>query len=206
MDDNTQQPSFEQYRSLVPWIAISRFGQLYGKTVGCVSFDDLLQEGYVALLNALRTYDREHGSEAAFSTYSYFAIHKAMSHYLESNSAPVTGGRAFNARRGGEELQAKFAMAAKRILLSDLNFDEWEAAIVDRTSPEEIVDEQDWEEHCINRLVEKMEPDELSLLVMRSLGASQKEIGDVLGISRRHAGRLVRQKLLKASGILDGEE
>lgn len=198
-------PTFDDYRAMVPWIALSQFGQTYNKSVGCVSFEDLTQEGYVALIGAIKTYNSKHSSGAAFTTYAYQAIRKAMAHYLEANSAPVTGGRAFNVKRGNEAMQAQFAMAAKRILLSDLSFEELEAAVIDDTSPETAVDEADWFEYCVGRLVEQMAPDELSLLAMNALGASHREISEVLGVSRRQAARIVRQQLIKACGILSEE-
>lgn len=201
----TEQPTFEKYRSLVPKIARRRFSRLLNYNAGCVGFDDLLQEGYLALLLSLGTYRADHESRAKFFTYAYSAIFRAMAHYLEQHSSPVTGGRAFNAKRCSEKLKEQYGRATQRTMLSELNFEEWESAVMDTHDPEERYDTFDFLCHCLEELADRLPPDELAVVTMRAYGASIREIGEMIGMSRRHTSRLVRRLHVKAAGILQKE-
>jgi RNA polymerase sigma factor (sigma-70 family) len=66
-------PTFEQWQPLVLHVASQRFRHIFG-----ADRDDLLQEGYMALMRAIDTYDPSHASGASFKSYAFRCIWGGM--------------------------------------------------------------------------------------------------------------------------------
>lgn len=70
---------WEQNRGLIAKVAV--------KYRGSAETDDLMQEGYIGLCEAVRHYDPERG--APFSSYAYFWIEHTIQRYIENCCRPV---------------------------------------------------------------------------------------------------------------------
>ena len=73
------------------WVAkavVTKHYPQYGP--GGIPYDDLLQEGHLAILNAVRTFDPGRGGK--FSTYAYRAVVRHLAHLVtKANAVPTRG-------------------------------------------------------------------------------------------------------------------
>jgi RNA polymerase sigma factor (sigma-70 family) len=203
-------PSFDNYKSLITTVVAKHFTSTANDRAGAYDLDDLRQEGAIALLEALETYDPNHPSQNPFWSYCYTAIFKSLVSYCQANGSPVKVAQKSDVVRTGrkhatQQSKDRYAAATRRMLLSDLDEAAWEAALADMSDPTEPIDGLDLTQHCLEALHRELDSSELAILSLWSCGAKYEEIGEMIGVKRSRAGEIVQGLLVKATGILRGE-
>jgi RNA polymerase sigma factor (sigma-70 family) len=201
--------NFENYQDVVFKVISKHYTSAQNDRAGAYDLDDLKQEGRLALLEAMKTYD-PNWPDASFFVYAYVAVFKSLAKYCHKNSFPVTVARASDVNRSDEkrvspEGRDRYKAATKRLLLSDLEEGDWEDAMADTTDPATVVDQLDLTQYCLEELNKQLRPDELGVLSLWACGASYGEISGVIGMSKSQARKIVRALIVKAAGFLKGE-
>ena len=162
----------ERYKGYVRALAHARF-LIGGDT------DDLIQEGMIGLIKAIRDYDPEKG--ASFKTFATLCIVRQQSSAIEA------AGRLKNGP-----------------LNASVSFDdvEWETAfrIMKDPSPEEIILDQEETRELKGRIEEALSPFERQVLEMYLQDMGYREIAGKLGRSPKtidNAIRRIRSKVKK---------
>lgn len=140
--------TFEQWAPLIRHIAGKRFNQS-----GC-DFDDLLQEGAIALLYALKHFDKD---RASFKTYAYVCIHNAMSQFALKEARHSTRHRTRHWTQHGIDP-------------------------LDCEGVEQMID-ADHNNACMERLRQVIPQAGIDLMLVRADGATLEELGKVLDCS-----------------------
>lgn len=147
------------------------------------SFEDLLQEGSLALIKHGPNFDPECG--VAFSTYITPYISGAISHYVRDYQEMIKPIR-------GLPLFSMCSLDAPKIVNNDSDALEVDG-LVEPTLTEDILDSVYWEA-LLNKLPEQ-EKKAVQLYYYEDV--SQKVVGEHLGCTQVHAGRVIKSAISK---------
>jgi RNA polymerase sigma factor (sigma-70 family) len=198
-------PSYENYKYVIAQVLADCFKGMGNDHAGVYGLDDLEQEGCIALLSALNTYDPTR-EDALFSTYAYAAIYKATARYSQLNSSPLTVARASDVNLKGSEVAKERHRMANRVAFTGNALTDKLASIVSRDKdPNDEVDQLDLVEYCLEEMLRGLDAAEFALMSLWAEGASYREIGTVIGVGRVSARKKLRKILVKAVGILKSE-
>lgn len=205
MSNTEPEPSYENYKMVVSTVIAEHFTCTEYDNAGVYDLEDLRQEGDLALITALKTYDPNRKG-ASFFMYAYASIFKSISRYSQKNSSALTVARTSDVVwKGSETVKARYK-AALRVFFPGDSLNEKLASIVSGEKEQcEELDTLDLVQHCLEKLHGQLTPAEFGLLALWACGASYREIGSVVEKSKKSARRTVRMLLVKAAGILKEE-
>lgn len=218
MRPDLTEEDFEQWRPLV-FHVLKRFRWAYATPSddeeGVLSIvrpadkDDLIQEGFLALLNAWKHWDETRGGE--FSTYAYCSIWNAMLKAVRQHMALVkVGDWARVPKHGSEELQRTWNAALRCWLFSE-NRDHEEMKHL--LEPQDIgpdpamsLEERDLCEHCVRVVAERRGETAAKILEGLLAGRSVSAIARDLGYRREWTSIMATQVRREAARILIEED
>lgn len=193
--------AYEDYAHLVPHVLRTHFlwtGPWAAVKSSHFDVEDLMQEGRVGLLEAMKNYDAEHAGNPKFITYAYYCIYWAIYRYIDANLTSITlRGFRRDMERNGEHAKARFfrAMGIHPFSYFKQPFP-WlrmEDLIVDRGAKLDLTDE---EEHAWEKIQQMFSTEELDVVLQRYGGLTYEKLGEYLECSRETARKTVL-------GILD---
>ena len=161
--------------------------------------DDLVQEGNIALLNAIEKYDETHPSKASFKTYAYRAVYRRIKTYIQDNYSPINVCRPeFAQTTSNTQLVNQFKSAMNYTEFSDLranrrDLDELPFAPTPPKNqmwvdaPDVEIDGRDFTEHCLKRLRSALTEKQMKILLLKHDGRTWKEVGHEFGRGREWA-------------------
>ncbi len=134
-----------------------------------IDFEDLVQEGYIGLINAVNNYEIDFGT--SFSTFAYMCIDRNI---LSS---------------------VRKSLAKKQIPKSALIFIEDEYELQDKVSenPEAVVISKENVEHLRQRITEKLSQNEQNVLELYLMGYSYEKIADKLSCSKKSVDNAIQR-------------
>jgi len=194
--------TYEDYAYLVPHVLRAHFLWASSKAstkLGRVHFelDDLMQEGRLGLLEAIRNYDEEHAGHPKFITYAYYCIYWAVYRYIDANLTPLTmRGLRRDLEKNGAHAQARFFRA-----LGCRSFSSFTSASPIWRAEDLIIDQRgqldltDNEAHAWEKIQQVFDADELDIVLRRYGGLTYEQLGQYLECSRETA-RKVTIKIL----------
>lgn len=180
------------------------------KTDGPVSYRDLVSEGRVGLLNAIRRWDPERG---AFITAATWSIRERQLVYLRQSLSIVSlDSSAFGNRRTGEAAVRFVAAVSCGSLSETYENDEEQRARLVATDPSLPVDVAFEEEEFRSALAEALEQLEASsprhayVLRRRYLSGDNppqlEQLGEEIGVSRERVRQVIEKAIRKLRAIL----
>ncbi len=180
--------------------------------------EDVLQAGFVGLLQAIDGYEPERGH--AFSTYAVPLILGQMKRYLRGRSAVSISRHRRSTLRRVREVQKKLAAGRKHPpsvaeIAREMGYDAEEIALVSEAlraprpldgvagtlvgkRPDGWVDSL-----ALQQAIDELSPRHQQILRMRYFSdLTQQEVADLLDISQPHVSRLEREATLRLSCLL----
>jgi len=188
--------TFEEYAYLVPHILRTHFtwtGKWRFVNRAHISPEDLLQEGRVGLLEAIKNYDVDHAGRPKFITYAYYCIYWSIYRYIDANLTTVSlRGLRRDLEKNGELAKARFFRALGCQAFSDFpNQTAWwqiEHTIVDKGSQLDLTDD---ETHAWEKVQQAFSAEELDVVLRRYGGLTYDQLGEYMECSRETARKLV---------------
>ena len=194
--------NIEEHYGLVGWV-IDRYFTSFLNRYPCITYDDLFQEGVIALLEAAEKYDRSY--DTAFSTYAVYGIQNTIERYVERNIRPIT----FSAQTSKRDREAKHLEDPSEIQ-SYLNLsDEQITELLDyransypvELDPSPSTNRDEVAEHLLftdlKDVYANLSKEDQKILRLRSEGKTLREIGESVGLSHTTiANRLEKIKEL----------
>ncbi len=207
-------------RSHFSWAYLSEDNDHYKKYRRFLDYDDLVQEGHIALMYAWNRYDPSREDAATFKTYAFKAIYRRVAKFIELNVTPITA-RNWKARSmaaaakspGDDSEESKqLAAAISCILFSegsqdDEGNDPW--CSIEYTGDNDVPDDvvhKDWVNHCIGVLRRGLTNKEFSMILARAKGQTYGMISKRHNIKREIARRVVGEIMIKAAVLLIDQE
>jgi len=203
------------------WVFIETGTGSFRKIRRAVDNDDLKQIGWLALQSAWEGYSKQHRSKACFKTYAYRAIYNRILNYIDENCTPITMPRRWQiTKNGNEELIRHMRAATNYACFSELSLavrdgscSTGEVEFVPIQPPEEEeytdistkVEDQEFHEHCIEKLKDKLTEEEWKVLMLRYEGGKSgtyKMIGKKLGMSHETVSKILEALNYKINHIL----
>lgn len=192
----TAEEAIEKYKDMVYRLVQNR------PTTAVCTYDDLVQEGMLAIVNAFQTYDPKFG--AGLQTWTYRRIRDSLAQYQKENLLSLSGGASQyqKMKNSGEETPQD--AVTKRLVdsFTTANLDEIANVIGDENVRLESSFELPWRQY--------LEPDEITVLELlygfRGPTYSLPEIGQRMGRSRKSVDYIKNkalQKLKNMEGIED---
>lgn len=216
MDDTgTDTPlTFEQWTPIVHHVATKRFPWAAGSSssredkirLRGLDREDLVQEGYIALLYALDNYKKDHVAHASFKTYAYKCIYSAMLKYTWANATPLKTWDKIEIRtRGSDAAKENLAAALRCAFFTDIAPDNPEFPDKQSGMHEAAVDNDEYATACIAKLREAMKKLDFEMLLDRASGMIYKDIGEKYGFSKQRARTIIKNLQYVAANILSQE-
>jgi len=191
----------------------------FEKTRRAVDAEDLAQVGLIALMEAWEGYDKKHESKSSFKTYAYRVIYNRLLNYLDDNCTPISTSRRRQILTDGSDDSKKRLMAATNYRCfseisskhyhDDMDEIEYnptpsreESSIQD---PAIRIDNQEFSEHCIEKLKKGLTPEEWRVLMLRYSGGTYKEIGETVSLSYESIRNMLESLNYKIRHILFNE-
>lgn len=175
-----------------------------------VDADDLIQEGAIALMEAIRTFKSEVGVK--FQGYAWSCIQNAMQDYVaRTGSRLQTTCKSRYKRdhtRGTKSATDNCVLMSELQLSGDTSLDSLiltEKIENDAQAGQNCVDNQELLSACLAKLGGKITPEMFRALEMRGGGDTMVTIGAELGVPRKTAEMLVH-KAVKVAAIHLNEE
>lgn len=194
--------NIEEHYGLVGWV-IDRYFTSFLNKYPCITYDDLFQEGVIALIEAGEKYDRSF--DTAFSTYATYGIQYTIERYVERNIRPITFS-AQTPKRDREakhlenpsEIQSYLSLSNEQITeLLDYRANSYPVELDPSTS----TNRDEVTEHLLltdlKDVYADLSKENQHILRLRSEGKTLREIGESVGLSHATiANRLKRIKEL----------
>ena len=207
---------YRKWSDLVHRVIQDRFSWTYNSrdTRGlrrAVGYDDLVQEGSIALFKAWQKHNPLRDGAASFKTYAYHAIYRRIARYVGSNLSPVTvknWAKSYN----DPKYRDKVTAAVGCILFSEVvekSEDEWSSQIGDESSsvPVETMIHKDVVKRCFDLLEKNLSKRELGVLRDRHRGKTYAQIAKKRHTTREQVRRIYQEALVKAAiALTDMEE
>lgn len=170
-----------------------------------IDYEDLAQEGFIALMDAVRLFDAEKGT--AFKTYAWCLIRRRVARYVEKNISPIYVGRWGDL---AQQEKKKVALACR--LFSELitsNQDqgaglEWAPYIADQDAGVEEVDARDYREYALSVIEAYVSDKHWNILRLRFIeDMGLKEMAKELGMATSGASHSVKRALEEARAAVE---
>lgn len=188
----------------------------YRKIRRAVDMTDLYQEGWIALVNAWKHYEKGHESGSQFKTYAYRVIYNHLLNYLDDNCTPITTARRRHILRyGSDRLVGKLESATGYLCFSELahrntrdGMDELEYIPVppdhdeSEFDPAVRLEDREFTEHCISKLKAGLTKEEWRILMLRYDGQTFKQIGAIVGLTYEGIRKIMERLNYKVRHIL----
>lgn len=222
--DKLKRILFDEWKHLVPQVIDCHFyfvfdpsNVLHNVIRRPVERSDLEQEGYLALQDAILTYDPDHQSRAKLKSYVWSAIRKRVGNYIERNSTPLKVGRRRDAEtKGSQFVQSQRTIADGCQYFSEIerDGDEDDSPLdlahrpiggLPTSRPEAILESNEFTAHCIQKLKDQLSDEDFTILLERYSGAKLASIADRLGIAPSTLHYRLRKIMAKARVILGKE-
>ena len=209
---------FKQWEPLVHYVIKTHFAWAYRSTKDGnyrryrrhLDYDDLVQEGFIALLNASERWHA--GGGASFKTYAFAAIYRQVHRFVDANACPVTTKNWQSASRYDDSVHEHLAAAIACRLFSEseikgqsiesapeIKDDRW------RVLPDDIL-QADWVDYCMKRLGKVLKKKEIRILLERASGMTFTQIGEKRGVTRERARVVYGELLIRAAVALMDQE
>jgi RNA polymerase sigma factor (sigma-70 family) len=197
---------FEKWESLVFRVAKDRYGvkKLHrdcwnqGHLHPTIMPEDLVQEGSLALLYAIRNFRPEENPGIYFGMYAYIAIMLNMSRFTQRHM-----------HRQRVEAGGGVAGAGDVVAISSSDDDSLDMFVdyydKQQETGDEIVGNADFTEHCLKKLRSRMDPSDVDVLIARAGGATYEQLSKQLGLSVPTTSKKVRNLMMVAAQILEPE-
>lgn len=201
-------------RHKFPWVATDTGTKAHRKIRRAVDYDDLMQEGYIGLIEAANTYNENHASSASFKTWAYSIIYLKLVDYVDRNSTPITVPRS-DAGPTTPKNQERLRAAKNYLNFSDgiPNQEMREQTFIpmppkddtELDDPAITLEEQDFSAHCLRKLQNHLETLEYDLLILHYAGETLDEIGQEIGVSGPWVKKQLDEIKMKCLAILHSE-
>lgn len=218
-------PTYEQWAPLVTKVVTERFWWVYEDSASdanrrlqrSVCRDDMLQEGNLALLDAIDGYNPDHPSGAQFKTYAYKTIYRRVKDYIRDNQSVIKTCRPEDAAAStNTQLIERYQAATNYSTFGDLrpnrrDVDELPFAPTPpkdkmwQDSPDIALEAVDFTEHCIKRLRQHITGEQMNILLARYDGKTWGQIGRHYGRGHEWARRKAASAMEIARRILRRE-
>lgn len=204
------QETITQWLPLINYIVSKHFKWVYDsedydaakKLQRAITREDLLQEGVVALTNAIGGFNKDHFTKAKFKTYAFRIIYNHLANFIYLNWSPIKTALYKHLKKikcpdGMEKATAarSYKCFSELITTNDYRALNKLKYMADPhgTDPAEFVTNQDFKSYCLKKLQFTLSPEDYNILILRSEGRTYTEIGEKVGLSHEH----VRNKVLK---------
>lgn len=172
--------------------------------------EDLEQEGYIALQNAIESFDETRG--VSFKTYAYRLIYRAMARYLGNTCSVISTGRVTQ----DEEFYSQRTFQLMKDALRYRLFTELEREgpggyriRFDRpdeeADPALVAEREEFILHCIDKLKEGLSVEDWDVLMRRMEGETYPTIAETLGCTPEYARRIFNDLVVRCQIILYDE-
>lgn len=207
------------------WAVTNTGTNSYQRMRRAISYEDLVQEGVIALIIADSTFDPER--KVSFKTYAYSTIFNCLFRYIDRNYTPITTGRSgWIKKYGSPLLKRQLASATDYVTFSELVGTHEISSLSNQPptgsaaetlqalphekqyiqDPGAELERMDFSKYCIRKLRDNLTVDEFQLVFDRANGATYHELGFKIGKSWVTARTYYLKVLEKCRHILKQEK
>jgi RNA polymerase sigma factor (sigma-70 family) len=208
--------TIRKWTPLVRFVISTYFGWIQGDSGfpggsrRSIDYDDLFQEGVVALFDAIAAYDPNHHSNTTFKTYAHKVIRRHLVSYVGENSTHMHIGRPGRIMNvGSDELKNDLKNAMSYRLFSEFKYvlnpiDE--SSVIEDAA--QRIEKKDFVEHCQKVMQEVLTFEEQDVVKMKCEGMSLIAISKAMNCSYETARRMYRTAIIQCRIALihEGEE
>lgn len=175
-----------------------------------MGYDDMIQEGSIALHRSWQKYDGKREDAASFKTYAYRAIYRRVSRYISNNITPVTI-KNWSKAAAKEGNKDSVAAAISCSLFSEVvepGGEEWSSQIKDRTVDAGVRDmiHQEHVGRCIGILKDGLTRREFGIMIEKNRGKTYAQIAKRRRMTRENVRSLYSCTLVKCAVLLLDQE
>jgi RNA polymerase sigma factor (sigma-70 family) len=180
-------------------------------------YDDLAQEGCVALIDAWERWRGDGGAE--FKTYAFTSIYRKIFRFIDANNSPITTKNWRQATESDSSVEEHLNRAVSCRLFSELNPDGNNGYSIGLSSPDVQFEDadssesysnviyRDWQNRCLELLKKELNKSDYTILMKRARGMHFQEIGKSRNITREAARKQYNKAIVRAAvALIDLEE